>query len=475
LNPPVSAAPAQGLTADQVKVLIDEALAAREKKQQQKDQEPEWYAVGSKLNMTASWKHGVWFETPNKDFTFHVGGTVQYDLALYTADDAVEFGPGGTGPFNDGANLRRGRLRAEGSMWEVMDYLFELEFFNGVVASNQVGSSGVFNPTVFNTPGPTDAWISFKNLPILGHVRIGSMKEPFSLEHLNSYRFLEFMERSYLFDAFQSTAFNNGFTPGIMAHNTMFDDRGTWWLGFFKNDSTLFGFNAGDGEYAVTGRLTALPVYECDGLYLWHVGVAGSHRDPVAGVVQERVRDQVRNAPFPLLPLLANTGNVVGSSQELLNLETAAVLGPVTVEAEYTASYLHDASTAATGPVGTFFTQGAYVSVLCFLTGEHRPYDRQAAAFGRVIPNEPFFWVPGQNRWIFGKGAWEVGARYAWVDLSNRGINGGVVQSLTLGVNWYLNPNMKIQWNYDLAHRSATGTPSDGTIQAFGMRMQVDF
>jgi phosphate-selective porin OprO/OprP len=127
----------------------------------------------------------------------------------------------------------------------------------------------------------------------------------------------------------------------------------------FKNDVSLIGFDQGDGEYALDGRLTFLPIWENDGESFWHVGVAGSHRDPVGDQVAERVRAQVRNAPFPLLPLLGNTGRVFCSSQDLFNLETAAVCGPFTFQAEYTASYLHDASTATRRDVGKFFTQGA--------------------------------------------------------------------------------------------------------------------
>ena len=48
--------------------------------------------------MTGSWQNnGFWLSTPHQDFRFHIGGTVQYDLALYSASDRVQFGPGGTG------------------------------------------------------------------------------------------------------------------------------------------------------------------------------------------------------------------------------------------------------------------------------------------------------------------------------------------------------------------------------------------
>jgi phosphate-selective porin OprO and OprP len=453
----------------------DERKKQEDDEKRTKGEAKEWHEVGSILGMSATWDNGVWFQTPNKDFRYHVGATLQYDGAWYTAGDQLQFGRGGTGPFRDGVNFRRGRLRTEGTIWEVMDFTFELEFANGFRAVDQSDDATQFQAQVFNSPGPTDAWMRFKSLPLIGNLRVGSQKEPFSLEHLNSYRFLEFMERSYSFDAFIPTAFNNGRAPGVLAFNNWMGERGTWWLGAFKNNVTLIGFGAGDGEYALDGRLTFLPVWERDGECLWHVGAAASHRDPVNDQVTSRVRALVRNAPFPLLPLLANTGPVFGSSQDLFNLETAAVCGPLTFQAEYTASYLHNASTATRRDVGTFFTQGAYVEVLCFLTGERRGYDRQFAVFNRVIPRDPFFLVQSDRGYLLGKGAWEVGLRYSWVDLTNKGINGGLVQSTTLGLNWYLNPNMKIQWNYDIATRAQTGNAATGTLQALGVRMAMDF
>ena len=46
---------------------------------------------------------------------------------------------------------------------------------------------------------------------------------------------------------------------------------------------------------------------------------------------------------------------------------------------------------------------------------------------------------------------------------------------MTLGVNWFLNPNMKVQWNYFLAYRDVAGTAGDGFINGFGVRTAIDF
>jgi phosphate-selective porin OprO/OprP len=129
----------------------------------------------------------------------------------------------------------------------------------------------------------------------------------------------------------------------------------------------------------------------------------------------------------------------------------------------------------------TFYSQAAYIQALYFLTGEHRPYGRTAlhgsgAAPTRVVPFRNYFWVPGHGCGNpFSAGAWQVGARYSWTDLNSAGINGGTLNEVTLGLNWFLNPHMKFQWNYDIGHRSVTGLPSSGYYWGFGMRMAMDF
>ena len=59
--------------------------------------------------------------------------------------------------------------------------------------------------------------------------------------------------------------------------------------------------------------------------------------------------------------------------------------------------------------------------------------------------------------------------------LDSKGVNGGTIHDVTLGLNWFLNPNMKVQWNYFLAHRDAPGTAGDGFINGLAMRLAIDF
>ncbi len=72
-------------------------------------------------------------------------------------------------------------------------------------------------------------------------------------------------------------------------------------------------------------------------------------------------------------------------------------------------------------------------------------------------------------------GAWEVGLRYSHIDLNDEGISGGEEDNITVGLNWYLNPNVRMMFNYvnaDLEDRA--GIP-DGDADIFQTRFQIDF
>ena len=59
-----------------------------------------------------------------------------------------------------------------------------------------------------------------------------------------------------------------------------------------------------------------------------------------------------------------------------------------------------------------------------------------------------------------------------------QGINGGVLNGVTLGANWFLNPNTRVALNYDFTYRDFTnslGANGSGGINGFGTRFFYDF
>ena len=68
-----------------------------------------------------------------------------------------------------------------------------------------------------------------------------------------------------------------------------------------------------------------------------------------------------------------------------------------------------------------------------------------------------------------------MGARYNYLNLNDKGLNGGILNDYTLGLNWFLNPNMKVQFNYSITDRQSVLAKHDGIIQGWGVRLAHDF
>lgn len=434
--------------------------------------------VGEDLTFQATWRNGLELSTRDKAFRVHVGGRWQFDTAWLSAADAVQRNlPGGV-TYHDGVDFRRARLRVDGTMYEVIEFAFEYDFVNSLRVRNSSGS-GILDEAV---PAVTDLWAQISHTP-LGNIRIGSQKEAIGMEHIVSSRFLPFLERSFNQDTFYGGSFN-GFTPGIALFNNMWDDRGSWNIGVYKPTNNVFGSSISDGDYAITGRVTWLPVYEDSGRQLIHLGLSGRQATTYDDRIRFRTRDALRSGLSVQWPVPADI-TVLGSTMQWLNGELALVQGPWTVQAEWLVSWTANAREIGAGGIAIgprvdgLLYHGGYIQVLYFLTGESDNFSLERMAFDRVKPLENFFWVPGDGGSFLGTGAWQVGARYNLLDLDDHGIHGGVLHNLTVGLNWFWNPNTKWQFNYIATYRDVSRTTQfadgSGWIHGWGMRLAQDF
>lgn len=368
------------------------------------------------------WKEGLNFATEDGNFKLKVGGRVQNDWLWISEDKDLK---ADVGEQEDGTEFRRVRLYFEGLIYGNTEYKLQLDFAGGDADLK-------------------DVYLGLLDFPI-GKLRFGHFKEPFSLEELTSSKYITFLER----------ALPNAFAPsrnaGFMLHSSAFEDRMTWAAGVFR-DTDDYGEDVDDGGYNVTGRVTALPVYEDNGASLLHLGAAYSYRNP-DDALRYRERPEAH-----LTSRFVDTGTFASDRVDLWGLEAAWVNGPLSLQAEYIRA---DADRTGTGSDVDF--DGYYVQASYFLTGEHRNYKTSSGAFSRVKPKNNF-------RFGGGPGAWEVAFRYSELDLDDKDITGGRLENMTAGLNWHLNPNMRIMWNYVHADKEDVGE-ADMLL----MRLQVDF
>jgi phosphate-selective porin OprO/OprP len=378
------------------------------------------------------WKDGIRMDSADGNFKLKFGGRLMYDFGFIDGHDLE--GADGIGELTDGSEVRRARLYVGGTIYRDMDFKLQLEFAGGDVDME-------------------DAYLQFKHLPLVGNIRIGHMKEPLGLEATTSSRFTTFMERAL------PSAFHPGHNAGIMAFNHAFDERMTWSTGlFYETDD--YGDAERDGGYSFATRITALPWYEDDGAKLLHIGGGYNLRDAADdNTLRFRSRPEAH-----FTQRFTDTGSFKADLAHIFNAESALVYGPFALQGEYYGTSV----TGADDSIGSPFFNGFYVQASYFLTGEHRNYDRKKGVFDRLHPHRNF-------REDGGWGAWEVAARYSFLDLQVAGLpdTARKLEDITLGVNWYLNPNMRIMGNYIRSH--VTGSDISGDADIFMLRMQVDF
>jgi len=364
---------------------------------------------------------GLEVSTYDGAFSFELGGRLMIDAAVYD-EDKVKLG--------DGTELRRARLEAEGRLFH--DWIYEL----GVDFSG--GDADV-----------KDAYIGYEGWwP--ASIKAGQFKEPFSLEELTSSKYITFMER----------ALPNEFAPGrnigIGAHRywDSFTAAGGVFGEAFDDDPD----DEGDEGWGVVGRLTFAPIHMDTRAV--HLGGAAEYRKPDD---DDDVRFRTRPESHVTSVRYANTGKI----QEVDNtvkygLEAAGVWGPFSVQGEYIYTDVNRHS----GFEDVNF-DGWYGFVSWFPTGESRNYKAKKGAFGRVKPRHRY-------------GAWELAARYSTIDLNDDPVTGGEEKNVTLGLNWYINPNVRAMANYVIIDND-DDADDDGDVEgnddpkAFQVRLQAHF
>ena len=275
----------------------------------------------------------------------------------------------------------------------------------------------------------------------LGALTFGKNKEPFVYEMVGDAAFLPSMER----------ILNPFFTSrdvGLSISNTAFKKRMTYSTGWF-NDWWVHGkdFDTAGNHFA--SRVTGLVSINEDGSRYLHLGASARYAGANLGVVRLRGK-----AGSNVSSNYVDTGDIPASNEKEFALEALWTRDRYSVLTEYVRSQVN--ATQVANP--SFY--GFYITGSWFITGEHRPYDRNVGFARRPIP-------------LRRMGGIELAARYARLDLDNKSIHGGVMDKGLLDVNWFLNRRWKLGVSGGFANLDRAGL--SGFTEILQTRIQYIF
>jgi phosphate-selective porin OprO/OprP len=436
--------------------------------------------------LSARWENGFVAETADQAFRFHIGGRLEFDNSWFSQDNNILIGTSPDQEMLDGTLMRRARFRADGRLYEYVDFACEVNF-----ANIQDISSADTSTVQVGSVGLTDFYVTFRDLPWVGNARIGHLQAPLSLERYSSSNAWYYMERSSMFDAFYNP---NDYQNGVVLFDSYLEDRMTLagsaaWIG--KSDVQPFAFGANEGKYAAGCRITALPVYEAEGCRLMHLGAGYFHQSITENRFSLASRPLVRaGAGGTQTPNLVFTGIFfTPEGADVANLELALVRGPLSLSGEYAVTHVNEVFEQATpvfaGPRGDVTYHAAYLEAGWFVTpGDRRRYDVKTGTWARTVPLENAALARGDCARTSSLGAVQLVSRYTYLDLVSGdpvltptagGARAGLQHDVTLGVNWYLNSQMWFMVNYVATRIDSVVPGADGDIHGIGCRLHLDF
>lgn len=438
---------AAGPEADEIKLLreqiqlLDQKLRALERRQETRDAadaaaQKATAAAPRPAAVTAA-GGGFVIASAEQDYDLRLRALIQFDARFFLDDGA---------PNRNQFLLRRVRTPLTGTVAGIYDFNITPELGGGTNSSSSVAL--------------WDAFVSARFSPLFG-IKAGKFASPVGLEPGSNRHFIESpFVNSLLPNRDLGIEFFGEFPGGVADYR----------IGVFNgvpNNTTSFGgaFNdRNDGDKTVEGRLTVSPLQgvATGALAKLAVGVGFSlgHEQGVAGA---NLSNGLSNIGSQAQQAIFSYGSALFANGRHARLSPSVEWYPGT-PFSFAAEYARDRQDISAGPAGPVrtFTNSAWRGTVGYvLTGE-------AATQSGVTPKAPFNFTAGT--W----GALEVAGRLSGLEIDgdffqpvaaggggiNRANNIESAFAYGLGLNWYLNRNLRLLVNGEYTEFEGGKTPT---------------
>ncbi|MDH3511407.1 MAG: porin [Gammaproteobacteria bacterium] len=266
---------------------------------------------------------------------------------------------------------------------------------------------------------------------------VGKQKEPISMERQMSLVNMPMQERTAFLDALLPSR-----NHGVILAGTAASDNVSWAVGAFNNwiDS---GESFSDTPNVLVGRVTWAPKFFQNESNLFHVGLGLRHSDLKLPLKVGRQPE------FDNAPRYVETDLFSADEQMTHSLETYWRNGPYMLGFEYVGTDVDSPQS------GNPFLSGYSLTGSWALTGETRGYRKTSGTFNPLPVAQPV----NQGGW----GAVELAFRYSNTDLTDGTLEGGEMDILSLGVNWWFTRSTSLSVNYRYITLDRFGTQGDSS------------
>ncbi len=389
---------------------------------------------------------GFRFSSPNDDYRIRFAGVFQVKSRFFTS--------GNNKNISSTFYVNKARPIVSGAVAKYFEFQITPDFGQGKTSLQ-------------------DAWLNIAYFPQL-QLQIGKYKAPVNLERLQSDPYLEFIQRSQV----QNLVPNRDI--GGQLWGILFDRRVTYQLAFMNgvpNNTASSDFDNNDGKDFM-GRLFLTPFRPSDNQWLKGLGVGfGATYGHECCSTTSVYKTWGQSNWFSY-----NSGVTASGERTRLDVQGYYYWRHLGLMAEY-AQDDHALNLVSKGSKGiltsrtdNFTDTGYMVQASYFLTGENSSY-------GWVKPLHPF--DPRNGEW----GALDVAARISNVatqtrqfqlGFANPSVAAKTATEFAVGVNWYLNSNIKYYFDYANTYfyqgAGTTARPTDRPNEsAFESQLQLAF